>query len=224
MSNDKKLIVKPKAISTTRSKYSNIEKQHKMVEIMQAVLAEKRTPHNEPKTKRLIIDKFVEETGVSHVNAAYIFKTCADQITNFLDLGFMMERVIKDNLDTQEQLQEIKDMIMAELRSGEKMVMTRDPAAGMVSALKAKTDAQKILADSVFKQVAANIDIDKNTILEKKLDSGVGKINVNMSLTGDLDDKINQAIEIARRNADVLSKNFIEGEFRSRQVIEEENG
>lgn len=190
-----------------------------MVETMQAVVTERRTPHDFPSTKQEIIRRFLKKATEGGYpaklpTATALFKQSSQSITNFLDLGLMMEQIVKDNFNTQAQLQDIKDRVMEEYENEEKVTITKDAAIAMISALKAKSDAQKILADSVFKQVAANIDIDRNVILEKKMDSGLGKLNINMNLTGTLDEKTQQAVEIARKHAHLINTELIEGEFK----------
>lgn len=196
-----------------------------MVATMQEVVSRRKTPHNFPSTKREIIETFIakgREIGLEAKlpTATRLFTECSASITNFLDLGLMMEQVVKDNFDTQEQLQEIKDLIMHQFQNEEKVTITKDAAMAMISALKAKSDAQKIIADSIFKQVAANIDIDRNDILEKKMDSGVGRLNINMNLSGTLEEKTQQALEIASRHADLL-KNSMEGSIEANFKVKE---
>jgi len=200
-----------------------VELESQMIGIMRKQI---RASNSSPFDKTLrneIIKEFLKLPNATEYNASLLFDKCAKHSANFLEMGLLIEHVVRENLETQKQLQEIKNEIHEEYQQvkatredGKKAFMgiTKDPAIAMVSALKAKTDAQKLLVESVFKQISTDIERNKVDIMEKNA-QGTGSVNVHMHLGGTLEEKTKRALEIAEKHADIINASFDETSFNA---------
>lgn len=205
-----------------------VELESQMISIMRDKIRSSRLSPFDKTLRNEIYKEFLKLPNATEHYASLLFDKCAKHSSNFLEMGLLIEHVVRENLDTQKQLQEIKDKIFEEyleakeLRDeGEKawVGITKDPALAMINALKGKTDAQKLLADSVFKQIGTDIERNKVDIMEKNAQGG-GSVSVHMHLGGTLEEKTKRALEIAEKHADVINASFDESNFNA-TVIEQ---
>jgi len=200
--------------STLSGKISRT-RETEMYGVMKQIVSENKLPPSHPEMRNQIIKKFTKETGLSPQQAKHYYRECVKDVNEFIDAGILIEDIISDNLDTQRQLQDIKDSIECGA------LETKDPAMGMVAALKGKNDYQKVLSDSIFRYLRNEVDKDKNKILREKIEveNAATTFSVAMQLEGTLEEKTQKAMDILGKHEDILDE-AIEGLF---EVIDEES-
>lgn len=186
-----------------------------MLEIVHKIGIETKKPPTYLPNRSKAYVEFMKETGYSIAAAKDVYRELSAKSTAMLNMAAILEHSVREQYDIQDQLQDIKDR----LERGE--LETKDQALTMVKALEAKAGTHKVLQDSVFKEARNNVDLQRNQILEKKIEmeNANNMFNVALQLEGSFEQKTKQLSDILGKHVDV-----IDAAFEVFRIQERDNG